>query len=698
MQDGVAALVRTDMYQFGSVSSRRALVVLPSVGEGVALVSPAPVVKMKGGAAAAARATVPASAVRIVVGDDAGAITCVSIARGGAIEVNYKVSSAGGARIESITLGGKAEARERIFYSAGGSVAALTRKGKEFFSMASSTVEPLRALTHDGARLGAAGGISFTLTGPDGREEVALTLPDRATCLTLARPTASGADAPGEVLIGCADGVIRLVGGGGVTAEVAIEGGSVTALIGWAHSPFKVVQEKAPRFFVYGTASGIVGVITLMPNGGPLTRLFSLLPPQQQQPSGIAALCCVPSNAADATASGAWSFAQGDGSGTGDVAVARDDGTVDIYSLVGGEGLEADFSSVFNSSSSSVPTAPPTRAVLVARGALPEAPRALGAIASVSGGPGCDVIALCFSGRLSLLRASARDNTEAAGDRKAQLVALLSETEVLKTALALRTAENSNKAMVVAKSGQSENVSLLVTSAYFPMAHRLEASHSWSLDAGDVAYTVRSGERERSRERSDSWRASRGFRAAFALCVLTLLALHPFILSPQLTIDLSTPIDHMLVTTTCKVDGPDPESQEIAWLPPAPIITASAAATGIGTDVATLYTALLLPGVISVLPILPQAEAYIGACSPVDNGGGFQGEPRAPAAALAIRVAGTGGGLAPSCIAVRLRPVEGMPGELTALVVSAPEPRTALAITIPILGLSLHERFSGMTS
>jgi hypothetical protein len=338
MLDGVSVLMRTDVYQFGTVSSRHALVILPTANSSSEATVAA--TKKKG-----ARAAVPASAVRIVVGDDAGAITCVSIARGGAVEVDYRASSAGGARIDSVTLGGKADVRERIFYAAGGSVAALTRKGKEFFSMASSTVEPLRALAHDGTRLAAAGGVSFILVGPEGNEEVTLTLPDRATALTLARPASSAGgvvDAPGEVLIGCADGIVRLVGVGGTIAELAVEG-IVTSLIGWANSPYRTTSttatDKIPpsmkrRYFIYGTNNGFVGIISL--RNEKIEKLFSFVSTSTN--SGIASICCVPILSQDASTSGSWAFAQGNGSGTGDIAVAHDDGAVEIYSLESGEG------------------------------------------------------------------------------------------------------------------------------------------------------------------------------------------------------------------------------------------------------------------------------------------------------------------------------------------------------------------------
>ena len=520
MLDGVSVLMRTDVYQFGTVSSHRALVILPTASTSSSEASVAST-KKKG-----ARAAVPASAVRIVVGDDAGAITCVSIARGGAVEVDYRASSAGGARIDSVTLGGKADVRERIFYAAGGSVAALTRKGKEFFSMASSTVEPLRALAHDGTRLAGAGGVSFTLVGPEGNEELALTLPDRATALTLARPPAAseGVVAPGEVLIGCADGIVRLVGASGTITELSVEG-IVTSLIGWANAPYRItttdkLSSMTRRYFIYGTNNGYIGIISL--KNEKMEKLFSFLSTSTN--SGVASLCCVPILSQDASTSGSWAFAQGDGSGTGDIAVAHDDGAVEIYSLEsenggGGGGVAGDtdsstssifkaFGDTFGSSSSRSSSrvggngidtnhqndGMPLRALLKARGMLPETPRALGAVPSVNGGLGCDIIALCFSGRLSLLRSTIRDDKEAAGDRKAQLEALLAETEVLKAALVLRTNENTNKAAIAQQVGHhhasAADIPEINQSSYFPMAHRLEASHSWTLDNGDVAYTV----------------------------------------------------------------------------------------------------------------------------------------------------------------------------------------------------------------
>jgi len=140
------------------------------------------------------------------------------------------------------------------------------------------------------------------------------------------------------------------------------------------------------------------------------------------------------------------------------------------------------------------------------------------------------------------------------------------------------------------------------------------------------------------------------------------------------------------VTTTCKVDVPDADTQELAALPPAPRAggggaAAAAAAAARGADG---LAAAPLGGVVSSLPILPAAEAFAGACAPErEAGGGARGgAPAAPAAALALRVAGTRGGEGASRVALRVRPIEGMPGELHALVVSEPAPRTAIAVRV----------------
>ncbi len=66
---------------------------------------------------------------------------------------------------------------------------------------------------------------------------------------------------------------------------------------------------------------------------------------------------------------------------------------------------------------------------------------------------------------------------------------------MLKAALILRTNENTNKAAIAQKVGQHHASATDVPeinnqNSHFPMAHRLEASHSWTLDNGDVAYTV----------------------------------------------------------------------------------------------------------------------------------------------------------------------------------------------------------------
>jgi hypothetical protein len=142
----------------------------------------------------------------------------------------------------------------------------------------------------------------FALTHfADGRDEGLMMAADQVTALAAsANPFAGapgagggpGGDAggallahPHDVLIGCADRVVRLVQASRVACELGVEG-AVTALAPWGPEPpsaaggaaAAAAAAQTPRFFAYGCATGEVGLIALRtsPRAAPtLERLWS---------------------------------------------------------------------------------------------------------------------------------------------------------------------------------------------------------------------------------------------------------------------------------------------------------------------------------------------------------------------------------------------------------------------------------------
>jgi hypothetical protein len=537
-----AELQKVDVYQFGSVSNRRTLLVLPSTASAPSAAAP----PKKG--AKATKADGATALARVVVGDDAGVVTCLALRAGGAADVEFQVQS--GARVECVALGGTTGSRERIFFSAGDAVRALSRKGKEFFSLSAPTADPIRHLAIDGApRLYAAGDFSFIAYDAQGVEASSATVPDRVGALTLARPSRAGPTAPVDVLVGCADRVVRLIGGGSVLAELPVEG-PVTALVGWSSvarapdaptaapeapsavpafaastsvpatfvgrlfgggggSAAPVVTPAAtaapalapptlvtlaanddftPRFFVYGTASGAIGCIALTTAAGAGPRLLKVWTVSSST-SPVVSLAIVSATGDGAGLSNAWPFAQGDGSGVGDVAVGREDGTVEVLSAAN-EAAATTWAALGAEGGSSANSAAHAAPSLFSRARLSEAVRALGVIPSLGGGAGCDILALTFSGRLVLLRLAPANDADASVGRRAQLESLRADIARLRVEVDAATAA-AEDALAATEMGGNGHAAALLPSHFFPMAHRLEASHSWTLDPADAAYTVR---------------------------------------------------------------------------------------------------------------------------------------------------------------------------------------------------------------
>ena len=87
---------------------------------------------------------------RIVIGDDNGDVQAFEVKRGDAKSI-FK-TSAGKGGVQAICTGG-GKVKDRVFCAVGQVVVGLGRKGKQFFSLQSSLVEPIRFLSVDEALL-----------------------------------------------------------------------------------------------------------------------------------------------------------------------------------------------------------------------------------------------------------------------------------------------------------------------------------------------------------------------------------------------------------------------------------------------------------------------------------------------------------------------------------------------------------------
>ena len=139
---------------------------------------------------------------RIVVGDDNGDVQAFEVKRGDAKSI-FK-TSAGKGGVQAVCTGG-GKVKDRVFCAVGQVVVGLGRKGKQFFSLQSSLVEPIRFLSVDEALLFTGGEYAHSRYR-DGADDGFYTCPDRITAMHVQRFGDQH-----HVFLGCKDRRIRMV-------------------------------------------------------------------------------------------------------------------------------------------------------------------------------------------------------------------------------------------------------------------------------------------------------------------------------------------------------------------------------------------------------------------------------------------------------------------------------------------------------
>lgn len=153
---------------------------------------------------------------RIVVGDDRGEVHAYEVKRGQPALV-FKASAGKGA-VQAMCKGGGA-VKDRVFCAVGQVVVGLGRKGKQFFSLQSSLVEPIRFLSVDEALLFTGGDYAHSRY-KDGADDGFYTCPDKITCMCVQK---SPWDSKHHVFLGCKDRRIHIVEKDHVIGEIAVD-------------------------------------------------------------------------------------------------------------------------------------------------------------------------------------------------------------------------------------------------------------------------------------------------------------------------------------------------------------------------------------------------------------------------------------------------------------------------------------------
>ncbi len=151
---------------------------------------------------------------RIVVGDDNGDVQAFEVKRGDAKSI-FK-TSAGKGGVQAICTGG-GKVKDRVFCAVGQVVVGLGRKGKQFFSLQSSLVEPIRFLSVDEALLFTGGEYAHSRYR-DGADDGFYQCPDRITAMHVQRFQDQH-----HVFLGCKDRRIRMVQRDELIGEISTE-------------------------------------------------------------------------------------------------------------------------------------------------------------------------------------------------------------------------------------------------------------------------------------------------------------------------------------------------------------------------------------------------------------------------------------------------------------------------------------------
>ena len=242
---------------------------------------------------------------KIGIGDLSGVVQCFSI-KGQDIKTSFK-SLPTRQSITTVALGQGPSQRDRLFFAENAVVRGMTKKGKEFFRFDTNMTESISGLfIHDTllAILGEYACVVFE----DHREKSFYMSPDRLNAFD-----AWTHDGRLFIALACQDRRIRILEGNEIAHQVALQG-VVTCVVHVAESHDPLCRYPEARELLYGTENGIIGQLLLDREG--LHEGFAV-----GNPKGHGCVTAIYAGT-DFTMDG-----------LNDIAVGRDDGRIEIYSI-----------------------------------------------------------------------------------------------------------------------------------------------------------------------------------------------------------------------------------------------------------------------------------------------------------------------------------------------------------------------------
>eukprot|EP00736_Rhodelphis_marinus_P009663 Rmarinus@m.22437 len=243
---------------------------------------------------------------KVAVGDNSGVVQVFSVKKGAPV-VAFK-SLPEPKEINRVTLGGTRDTADKIFYTTGRTIKAMTKKGKGFYSHETNMTEDIQHICVEGTTVWAAGPYVYTKFQDDKDIEYYL-VNDVVNDMVVEYV----ADDSRDAVLGCNDRYVRVLHGGKLYYEAAVDG----PVISLTRYPSSQLSKKG-REIIYGTGSGHFGIVNL--------QKVALQPSWCVKPDA---------NTAGVTATCAGDFTA---DGVPDVLIGRQDGSVELYSFDLGEG------------------------------------------------------------------------------------------------------------------------------------------------------------------------------------------------------------------------------------------------------------------------------------------------------------------------------------------------------------------------
>ncbi|KAF5828117.1 hypothetical protein DUNSADRAFT_18178, partial [Dunaliella salina] len=266
---------------------------------------------------------------RVACGDLSGVVQCFAVKRG-EISTAFKTLPAPSLKVTSLSLGRGRQQRDRIFYAAGTTIVGISKKGSQFFKFNTQLTEAISQVNVFNSDLWTAGEYVYNHF-VDGIDKDCFLAPDRINAAEIVPIMDANKVHP---ILACQDRCIRILDNGKAMLQASTPAAPVSLhYVIDSHDPHNRFPNA--KEMLYGTDVGTLN--QLMVNHDKTQHGFLL--PNSKKLGAIR---------------GIYSGSDFTKTGVNDIAVARDDGALEIYDLDETGNLQQVFSASLNESINSL--------------------------------------------------------------------------------------------------------------------------------------------------------------------------------------------------------------------------------------------------------------------------------------------------------------------------------------------------------